>query len=225
MASTFERCPKSIDAMVKKLQTEFASTYEPLFSAGVTIDLVFAYAELDEKTGVPKAPALTKNGQRALGLTRKIPLKDRALGRADTEIALDGDWWKESTESEQFALLDHELYHICVKIDKRGLVRDDLGRPCIVLRDHDYEFGWFNQIAQRHGVFSQEQKQAAKILYEQGKHYWPELSAILDEKQGKITISAEGLGVQPITMSTGRFSHIAKSMPKAKKAEVTGQRG
>ena len=121
--------------MAKELLAQF-ETHHPIRDAGVTIDFVFAYAKQDE-AGNPVGNALTKNGCKCGGLCRKMPLKDRALGRADVEIALDGDWWRDATEDERRALLDHELHHIAVKIGKTGLVRDDLGRPVILLRKHD----------------------------------------------------------------------------------------
>lgn len=171
---TFERCDKSVE----KLATEVLKKHEshkPLLDAKVTVDFVFAYPEYDEKTGRPLNDALTKNGVKALGIARKIPLKDRALGRADAEIAIDGDWWQKAPALEQEAMLDHELTHISVKIDKRGLVTDDLGRPVIQLRHHDVECGWFKIVAERNGKHSIEQYQAKIIMDEMGQCFWPDL--------------------------------------------------
>jgi len=93
-------------------------------------------------------------GVKALGICRKIPLKERALGRGDAEICLDGEWWKDAPEPEQRALLDHELHHIEVKIIEGAMACDDLGRPLLKIRKHDYELGLFTIIAQRHGRHS-----------------------------------------------------------------------
>lgn len=171
----FQKCPNEIRELANEILCEF-ETHQPLLDAKVTIDFVFAYADEDD-AGNKTNRALTKNGVRALGICRKIPTKDRALGRADAEIALDGDWWAEANEAERRALLDHELYHIAIRIDKRGLVRDDLGRPALQLRKHDYEFGWFREVAARHGMFSQERKQAADMLEESGQYFWPDFLA------------------------------------------------
>lgn len=161
--------------MARELLCEFA-THKPLLDARLTIDFVFAFAEIDEQTQEPKGNALSKGGVKALGLCRKIPLKDRAMGRADAEIALDGQWWESATREEQRALLDHELHHIAVRMDKRGLVRDDLGRPVIQLRKHDYEFGWFAVIAARHGRASIERQQAAEMMLDAGQYFWPSIA-------------------------------------------------
>jgi hypothetical protein len=176
--TTFERCPKAVEALAKTILEKHES-HKPVLVAKVTIDFVFAYPEYDEKTGKPLGDALTKNGVKALGITRKIPLKDRALGRADAEIALDGDWWDKAPEREQEALLDHELHHVAVKIDKRGLVTDDLGRPVLQLRKHTHEIGWFAIVAERNGKHSIEQQQARAMLDEAGQFYWPEFSKLL----------------------------------------------
>jgi len=168
----FQKCPQEIRELANDILCEF-ETHQPLLDAKVTIDFVFAYADEDD-AGNKIGNALSKNGCKALGICRKIPLKDRALGRADAEIALDGDWWNEANDEEKRALLDHELHHIAIKIDKRGLVRDDLGRPVLQLRKHDHEFGWFKAVAARHGMFSMERQQAAEMMHECGQYYWPE---------------------------------------------------
>ncbi len=170
---TFERCPTTVNDMANGILVEY-ETHKPLLDARIKIDFVFAYADKDEND-MPTNNALTKNGVKALGIARKIPLKDRALGRGDVEVAIDGDWWKDVSESHQKALLDHELHHFSVKIDNRGIVKDDLGRPVIKMRKHDWEFGFFNIIAQRHGDFSQERIQAKRMMDEAGQFYWPDL--------------------------------------------------
>ncbi len=170
---TFERCDKSVDALAHELINKYESN-RPLGVIDVRIDLVFAYADKDEDTGEALNDALTKNGIKALSITRKIPLKDRALGRGDAEIALDGDWWKQATEEQQAALLDHELNHVAIKADKNGNVQyDDLNRPQLKLRKHDHEFGWFKCIAERHGDASLERIQAKAMMDFAGQLYWP----------------------------------------------------
>ena len=151
---------------------EFDS-HKPLIDARVKIDFVFAYGDEDEKGRILN-DALRKNGCKALGIARKIPLKDRALGRGDAEIAIDGNWWDFATREEQRALLDHELHHFAIKLDKsKRPMFDDLGRPVITLRPHDFEFGWFKVIAERHGIASQERAQAKVMMDNAGQCFWP----------------------------------------------------
>jgi len=167
MSTTFRRANErdEINELAADLIAKF---HKPLAERGVAIDYVMAIAEKDERTGKTKGAALKKNGVRALGITRKLPLKDRAMGRGDVEIALDCDWWEAAPEKERRALLDHELTHIAV-----GLDNDDIGRPIIALRYHDYDFGWFRCVAERHGLSSQECQQMALIVEESGQYLLP----------------------------------------------------
>lgn len=180
---TFERCDESIDVLAKELVNKFES-HKPLLSANVKIDFVFAYADQDDDGNLLN-DALTKNGVRALGIARKVPLKDRALGRGDAEVSIDGNWWAEASAEEQAALLDHEMHHISVEADKAGNIQfDDLGRPQIKLRKHDVEVGWFKCIAQRHGAASMEQAQAKAIMNGAGQFFWPSIAPRLEIKTG-----------------------------------------
>ena len=171
---TYQRCPDAITDLANDLLCAFPE-HKPLLDARVKIDFCFAYGDIDEK-GVVTSDAITKNGVKCLGLARKMPIKDRAMGRGDAEITLDHDHWEKCSTKEQRALLDHELHHLSVKIDKRGLVRDDLGRPELVMRAHDFDFGWFNIIAKRHGLNSIEAQQAAAIMDNAGQYYFPALA-------------------------------------------------
>ena len=179
---TFQKDTGEVKKLASKLISRFPDN-EPLAKAN--IDYVFAFADLDETTGEPINDALTKGGMRALGIARKLPLKDRTMGRGDAEISLDGDWWKEADEDSQAALLDHELHHIVVT-EKR----DNLGRPIIKLRKHDIEFGWFSTIAARHGAVSMERVQAKQILDVYGQLIFPQLAATGEGRATKLEVRA-----------------------------------
>ena len=99
------------------------------------------------------------------------------LGRGDAEIALDYYWWTQAaSEEQQRALLDHELHHIAVVMMKHSdtAQREEDGRPKLRLRKHDFEWGWFNVIAHRHGEHSQERIQAKEIVERAGQFYFAE---------------------------------------------------
>ena len=210
---TFQRCEPHVDDLARDLIKKF-DDHKPLIVAGVKIDYVFAYADLDEKTGQPCNDALTLHGHRALGITRKIALKDRALDRGDAEISLDGDWWKGATAEEQAALVDHELHHIEVKHDKHGNIQfDDLGRPQIKLRKHDVEIGWFKCIAERHGAHSIERQQAKAIMDEAGQFFWPELAPKQIE-QGTVTLKTGG---KSVTVTHDQFTKATAKIIKGSK--------
>lgn len=160
--------------MAREILNEFES-HKPLVSAAVKIDYVFAYAPRD-KHGFPSGPALKLNGLAADGIARILPPKQRALGRGDAEISLDGDYWREASHEERRALLDHELHHLQVRMQNGLPVRDNLSRPKLKMRRHDVDVGWFVVIAERHGMASGEQRQAKEIQERFGQYLWPDLA-------------------------------------------------
>jgi hypothetical protein len=169
----FKRCDVSVQTMAAAILAEYEE-HKSLIQSPVQIDYVFAFADLDTD-GFPRNDALRLGGVKCLGIARIISTKQRALGRGDAEISLDGDWWREASVEQQKALLDHELHHLTVKMSKLGTpVTDDLQRPKLKMRRHDYDFGWFSIIAARHGKASQECVQAKQILDGAGSFLFPD---------------------------------------------------
>lgn len=172
---TFQKCDESVHEMAREILCQFPS-HKPLLDARLKIDLIFALADRDDH-GVIQNDALKLHGQKCLGIARKIKLKDRLMGRGDVEVTLDGDWWAEAGEEDRRALLDHELHHFMIEVDSNGkALTDDITRPKVVMRRHDYEFGWFEMIAARHGKHSQECKQAATMVEASGQILFPGLN-------------------------------------------------
>ena len=218
--STFQKCDQSVNAMALSIMQQF-ETHQPLIDIGVKIDYVFAYGDRDEK-GKLTGDALTLHGTKANGIARKIGLKDRAMGRGDAEISLDHDWWEQHTEPEQRALLDHELHHIAVKIDNRGVCRDDLGRPIIKLRKHDVEIGWFGVIAARHGAASQERIQSKAMSDQWGQYFFPDFCGELPKRlsDSGVTITMHTGDGKTVAATGAQFEKAAKAViAKAKKAQ------
>jgi len=196
---TYQKADSSIAMLAIKLMKQF-DDHEPLDAAKVKIDYVFAFGDVNE-AGETVGDAITKNGFRAFGVTKVMPLKDRAMGRGDVEIMLDGDNWRTSNADEQAALLDHELHHISVKADRAGNIQfDDLGRPLIKLRKHDIEVGWFSLIASRHGTASIERQQAKSIMDGKGQFYWPGIAPTIE-------LISNGKSAGPMPMDT--FAKVA----------------
>lgn len=171
MPSTYQLASDEVRDMAKLLIPQY---HNELFEFDVKIDYVFAFGELDEETSEKLAPAIKHNGWPALGLASRTKLKDRVKGMGDCEILLDGDEWPKLTYAQQLALLDHELEHFEIKRDKFGNIeKDDIDRPKITMREHDRQHGWFDNIAQRHGINSFEVQQFRKIITEAGGSYVP----------------------------------------------------
>jgi Putative phage metallopeptidase len=138
--------------------------YRPFREAGVSWSLWMAFANNDE-------PPITFHGVAALARAKIIRLLDRVKGNTDVEILIDGVWWQNATPAGRSALLAHEFWHFEIITDKR----DDTGRPVVRLRKHDYQFGWFNCIAQQYGADSVECLQASILMDKDGQSYWPAL--------------------------------------------------
>ena len=173
---TYEKCPKSVENLAAEILCEYED-HKPLLDARVTVDYVFARCDKDEDGNpVEHAVAIKHHGVRALAVTRKTSLKQRALGNADAEITIDWDWWEEAGPAEQKALLDHELHHLEIKTNEDGDCKDDLGRPLLKLRPHDADYGWFKIIAERHGANSQEVRQARLLWDMHNQAFFPFLS-------------------------------------------------
>lgn len=164
----YEKASPEVREIVERLVTQY---HGPLAEYGVTFDLLFAHAKTNEN-GDAEGPALKLHGYQAAAVARVVPYKARVLGQADAEIVIDGDRWDEWSEAEKDALIDHELEHFELKLNKDGnLVRDDLDRPKLHMRLHDHQFGWFDSIARRHGEASGEVQQF-KAFCDSHKQLW-----------------------------------------------------
>jgi hypothetical protein len=128
---------------------------------GVKIDLLSVSTDGD-------GHALTHQGYPATAVVRATNPKERAKGAGDVEIVVDEAKYLRMNDAEKDALLDHELEHVQLVMNKKtGKPKlDSRGRPKISMRKHDYQFGWFDSIAERHGIASQECKQAHHIFIE-----------------------------------------------------------
>lgn len=124
--------------------------HKPLKEAGVTIDLLLAHASRDQNDD-PVGAAVKHGGYPAAAVIKIVSLKDRVAGLGDAQMIVDGDKWDEWTDAELDALLDHELTHLEIVVDKDGaIVQDDAGRPKLKIRLHDFQIGGFHSIAKKH---------------------------------------------------------------------------
>lgn len=142
--------------------------YHPeLEKVQIRIDLLMASTDSDETA------AVTCGGYPAYAVVKILGPKERAMDRGDAEIVIDRDEYEAMDAAKRDALLDHELYHLEVKRDKNGRPKmDDHQRPCLKMRKHDFQVGWFHEIARRHGFASIEVSQATALREEQGQTYF-----------------------------------------------------
>jgi hypothetical protein len=149
----YEKPPVEVREVCDRMLEKY---HGPLKDAGVKVDLLFARTDPEKDEAV----ALKLHGYRANAIVKVVAYKLRVQDHGDAEILIDGDEWFTWKDEEKDAILDHELEHLELKLDKEGnVVRDDLDRPKLRLRLHDHEFGWFDSIARRHGKASFEVQQ------------------------------------------------------------------
>lgn len=141
-----------------------------LVEARVTISVVLCSNR--DADGEEIDPALTHGGYPALATIKINSLKDRAEGKADATITVDGNRWDEWPEAELDAILDHELTHLELVLDDGALVRDDLNRPKLRMRKHDFQMGFFSEVAERHHAAAMETKQLQTVSQWACEHGW-----------------------------------------------------
>jgi hypothetical protein len=147
------------DDLIEHLNHVMQQYHPRLVDVELRVDFLLALrGESDEY-------ALTAHGYGALATIRKTNLKDRVKGLGDCELVIDGDHYEEWSERELHALLDHELTHIELVVDKKtgNTKRDDHGRPMVSMRLHDRQMGWFDSVAKRWGDASAEVQQMTEL--------------------------------------------------------------
>lgn len=160
---TYEICGKAVADRVAAMVRKF---HPDLKKIEAKIDLLFVATDAD-------GPALTLHGYACAAVVRIIGKRDRAAGRGDAEIIFDREGYEDMTDAQRDALIDHELYHLLPAKDKNQKFKsDDQGRPVLKMRKHDREYGWFDEIARRHGDNSCEIRQARALVATSGQLYF-----------------------------------------------------
>ncbi len=156
-------------SVLAHMQQEFHPTI-----LDATIKILFVFD--DEETSLQ---VLRHAGYLAAAVVRITPTKQRALGVSDAVIIVDRACWLAMSAPQRDALIDHELQHLdrCMtepteEDPKAHPAFDKLGRPRLRMRAHDHQFGWFDDIAQRHGEHSGEVRQAKELVASSSQLYF-----------------------------------------------------
>jgi hypothetical protein len=159
---TYSPAP-NVDSCIATIQDDHHAELE-----GVTVSALFVFDT--EATSC----VLKHQGYPAQAVVRITPLRERALGVADATIIVDRSNWLTLSQRQRNALIDHELTHLTRALDKdtQQPVFDVLDRPKLTSRRHDHQFGWFDEIAQRHGDASPEIRQAKHLVEASGQLYF-----------------------------------------------------
>lgn len=189
MSTTFDHADTATLALARGVMKQY---HPELADVELTFNVLLATPGKNEN-GEPIGPALKHHGWPALAIVKLNSYQDRVEGKPDITIKIDADWWKEHSEPEQRALLDHELMHVKVRIDDDGnALADDCGRPKLTMRPHDWEFSGFRIVAERHRDHSQELQQAQALVDQYGQLLFP----WMDSAGTPAKTKAKGSGVR-----------------------------
>lgn len=198
----YQKCSE-VDPDVERLAKVVLKSYKEhtlLVEQNVKIDFLFALPSGDATC------ALKLHGVPTSAIAKPVSYEHRVKGEGDAQVTIDKDWWDNAVQKQRIALLDHELYHFELRFGEKGLKRDDLGRPKVFTRHHDYDLGLFRHIAKRHGVYSAECERMAGVMLESGQLFWP--SIITDQTEDATEISFPG--ATPVTLTTEEFAALLR---------------
>ncbi len=163
MSKAYEQASEEVFELSRDIIEKY---HETLLSAGVTLDILMCVGEAG-------SPAVTLGGYPCLAVVRAVPLKDRVKGCKDAEIVIDARAWEDLNERRRAALIDHELTHLQPLYLDGVLQTDDIGRPRLKMKKHDYQHGWFVEVARRWGEDSNEVVQARRMMHRDGTLLFP----------------------------------------------------
>jgi hypothetical protein len=161
MAKYYDKASPDVEQRIQGIRETWYPELE-----GVAICALFVFGDEDEQV-------LTHNGYYAAATMKIVGTKERAAGLADAMLVVDRYVYSAMTPAQMNALLDHELYHLERVIDEKTghAAIDAIGRPRLSIRKHDRQFGWFDEIAERHGENSIEVQQARHFASATGQLY------------------------------------------------------
>jgi hypothetical protein len=128
-------------------------SFRHLRDVELTYEILFAWND----EGQP----LKHHGYPALAVIKINSYQDRVEGKADCTVKIDGKEWGEWNPTKREAVLHHEFLHLEVVMDKskdkktgevtvHGPKSDDIGRPKLKIRLHDFEVGIFKETAEKY---------------------------------------------------------------------------
>lgn len=178
----YEKVTSDVQSLIERTLKKF---HKDLVDQDVSVGALFAHAKVNKK-GLKVGPALRFHGYVAFATIRVTSLKERVQGLPDAEMLIDGDRWPDLSKEQHAALIDHELEHLELKRDKVGDVKlDDLARPLLGCRLHDFQLGGFESIIRRHQddalELSYVKLMLSRPVFQQLKFSFP------DEAQGEET--------------------------------------
>lgn len=190
MAITFDNTSdpaKEAKAIAGRLIEKY---HAGLKDSGATIECIEA-TRADAEGEIVGGSATKINGFSVPAKIKINSLADRVEGKADVTITFDHTQWKDASDDERAAIIDHQLQ--CVDVmreDGKGAVlTDDIDRPRMKVRKPDHFHRWFDVIAERHKTASIELRQAKTWFDSAGQGWFSYLP--FDNEPAKKPPSAE----------------------------------
>jgi hypothetical protein len=138
---TYRTATKEVTSLISEVMNQY---HPDLEKAGVTVSALFA----DE---------LRHHGYSARATIKINSVKDRIEGKADCTLTICEPDWEEMSAEERSALIDHEETHLILVRDEDKRVKyDQAERPKLKMREHDFQGGYFFEVAERHKESSPE---------------------------------------------------------------------
>lgn len=165
MPRTFDNATPELESTVASVMRRYHSRLlEPQIERSVRVETLLVYGPRN-KDGDQTGPAIKVHGCSAYACIRITTLEERVAGRSDAVMWIDGDGRKTWPPQTLEAIIDHELTHLeLCECPKSGEIQfDDAGCVKLKLRPHDFQVGWFDEVAERHPNSSIETKQACAL--------------------------------------------------------------
>src|SRR5690348_4498506 len=103
------------------------------------------------------------DGRIVLGRCVKVSDLHREFFNADFIVVLNREYWDAFSDAQRLALMDHELCHAAIKLDKNGQeMYDEKDRQVFRTRKHDLEE--FREVVERHGLYKDDLRLFAETV-------------------------------------------------------------
>jgi hypothetical protein len=169
----YERCDDEVEELIQKVLKNWHKDRLFLKSVDeIDVGAIFYLAKTDAN-GEVIGPPLKLHGYTCAATIKVNSLKHRAQGLADATICIDGESWKDSSQERRISLIDHELEHLERVIKGDAPAVDDLMRPLLRVKLHDWQLGGFRVIAERHREAAWEVEMAQDFATEYGQLLFP----------------------------------------------------
>lgn len=188
--------------------------HKRLTDADLTVDILMATN--------PDGDAVKHGGYKAAAVIRKNSLAERTVGESDCRLTIDSAWWEAHDKTERTALIDHEFTHVEFAIDNDGAIkRDDLNRPKLKLRKHDFQIGGFEEICERHGAKAPEGQYVAVVWrkLDQLSFNWAEAELLAAHgseteasKSDDYTVGLKVSGEEEVVLTGNDFKRACKAI-------------